>query len=215
MMDSAPPPKFRLSLLGRFELTGPGGVVDLPSKKLAGLLAFLACSAPEPQPRERLTNLLWGSHFEAQARQNLRQALTRLRKVLGEDVLVSDGEKVALAPKIIVCDAVQFEAFVRDGGRDALGEALELYKGRLLADSSIPEEAWAEWVSAQRLRLESLALDAMIKIGEQGASVRQSRAGAWRRQPGNRDQQLAGGCAPAGHSRVGRQRTQSRRAQAL
>ena len=52
-MDAMPPAKFRLSLLGRFELTGPGGPVDLPSKKLAGLLAYLACSAPVPQPRER------------------------------------------------------------------------------------------------------------------------------------------------------------------
>ena len=71
-MDAMPPAKFRLSLLGRFELTGPGGPVDLPSKKLAGLLAYLACSAPVPQPREKLATLLWGSHFEAQARQNLR-----------------------------------------------------------------------------------------------------------------------------------------------
>ena len=163
----APLPKFRLSLLGRFELSGPDGVVDLPNKKLAGLLAFLACSAPEAQPREKLTNLLWGSHFEAQARQNLRQALTRLRKILGEDVLVSDGEKVSLAPKVVACDAVEFEILVRDGGRDTLGKALDLYKGRLLADNSIPEEAWAEWVTALRQRLEGLALDAMIKIGEQ------------------------------------------------
>jgi hypothetical protein len=55
--------KFRLSLLARFELTGPDGPVDLPSKKLAGLLAYLACTAPVPQPREKLATLLWGSHF--------------------------------------------------------------------------------------------------------------------------------------------------------
>jgi len=36
-MDGAPSPKFGLSLLGGFELTGPDGVVGLPSKKLAGL----------------------------------------------------------------------------------------------------------------------------------------------------------------------------------
>ena len=95
-MDDVLSAKFRLSLLGRFELTGPDGVVDLPSKKLAGLLAYLACTAPVPQPREKLATLLWGSHFEAQARQNLRQALFRLRKVLGEDALESDGEVVLL-----------------------------------------------------------------------------------------------------------------------
>jgi TolB-like protein/Flp pilus assembly protein TadD len=165
-MSSELPSKFRLTLLGRFELSGPGGVVDLPSKKLAGLLAFLACSAPEPQPRERLTNLLWGSHFEAQARQNFRKALSRLRPALGEDVLISDGEKVSLSPGVIACDVTQFETLVRDGGRDALGQALELYQGRLLADTSIPEEAWTEWVDARRQRLEGLALDAMVKVGE-------------------------------------------------
>jgi DNA-binding SARP family transcriptional activator len=72
-------PKFTLSLLGRFVLTGPNGVVSLPNKKLSGLLAYLACTAPEPQPREKLSTLLWGSHFDAQAKQNLRQALFKLR----------------------------------------------------------------------------------------------------------------------------------------
>ena len=47
-------PKFRLSLLARFELTGPEGPVELPNKKLAGLLAYLACTAPLPQPRQKL-----------------------------------------------------------------------------------------------------------------------------------------------------------------
>ena len=69
-------------MLGGFELTGPLGVVDLPSKKLAGLLAYLACTTPRPQPREKLSALLWGSHFDVQAKQNLRQALFRLSRVL-------------------------------------------------------------------------------------------------------------------------------------
>ena len=60
--DGAPSPKFGLSLLGGFELTGPDGIVELPSKKLAGLLAYLACN-PRPQSREKLTALLWGGYF--------------------------------------------------------------------------------------------------------------------------------------------------------
>ena len=96
MTNGTRSPRFRLALLGGFELTGPDGVVDLPSKKLAGLLAYLACTAPQPQPRERLSALLWGSHFDAQAKQNLRQALYRLRKVLGQDALEGDGEVVSL-----------------------------------------------------------------------------------------------------------------------
>ena len=72
--EGRPSPRFGLSLLGGFELTGPDGVVDLPSKKITGLLAYPACTVPKAQPRERLSSLLWGSYFEAQAKQNLRQA---------------------------------------------------------------------------------------------------------------------------------------------
>src|SRR6266540_387480 len=104
-LNDASLPKFRLSLLARFELCGPDGPVDLPGKKLAGLLAYLACTAPVRQSREKLATLLWGSHFETQAQQNLRQALYRLRRSLGPDALVSDGEKVWLAPGAIDSDA--------------------------------------------------------------------------------------------------------------
>src|SRR5262245_19012814 len=160
--------KYTLSLLGRFELSGPDGrPIDLTSKKLAGLLAFLACTAPQAQGRDKLMTLLWGSHFDAQARQNLRQALFRLRRVLGEDALISSGESVSLQPGVIACDVPRLEALLAEGRRDALNEAVGLYKGRLLPDIEIPEEAWTEWLAGERQRLEGLAFAAMLKLGEQ------------------------------------------------
>jgi DNA-binding SARP family transcriptional activator/ActR/RegA family two-component response regulator len=167
MTDSAPSPRFGLSLLGGFELTGPDGVVDLPSKKLAGLLAYLACTAPQPQPRERLSALLWGSHFDAQAKQNLRQALFRLRKVLGQDALESDGEVVSLNTAAVLCDVSRFRALVREGSRDALSAAADLYRGRLIDDVAVSEEGWSEWLTGERERLLELALGAMVGLGEQ------------------------------------------------
>jgi len=166
-MDGAPSPKFGLSLLGGFELTGPDGVVDLPSKKLAGLLAYLACTTPQPQPRERLSALLWGSHFDTQAKQNLRQALFRLRKVLGEDTLESDGEFISLNSAAVVCDVSRFEALVREGSSDALRVATDLYRGRLIDDVTVSEEGWNEWLTGERERLLELALGAMVGLGEQ------------------------------------------------
>src|SRR5258708_34433061 len=102
-------PKYSLKLLGRFELSGPEGPVELSNKKLAALLAYLACSAPVPQSREKLATLLWGSHFEAQARQNLRQALLRLRRALGPDAVAGDGDEIALAACRFDCDAIRLE----------------------------------------------------------------------------------------------------------
>ena len=158
--------KLQLALLGHFELTGQTGPIDLTNKKLAGLMAFLSLHAPEPQSREKLMALLWGSHFEAQARQNLRQALTRLRRALGPSALISNGETVSLDPDAIVCDVTRFETLVEHGSRDALAEAVDLYRDRFLADIDIQQEAWTEWLDVQRNRLEGLALDAMIKLGE-------------------------------------------------
>jgi len=166
-MGAAPSPKFRLSLLGRFALSGPDGLIDLPNKKLACLLAYLACTAPTPQPREKLATLLWGSHFDAQARQNLRQALFRLRRVLGDEALISHGESVSLLPDAIACDVAEFEALVGDRSHGALNGATGLYKGCLLPDIEIPEEAWTEWLAAERQRLEGIALAAMVKLAEQ------------------------------------------------
>ncbi len=151
-MEAVPTPRFQLSVLGRFELSGPDGPVD---------------PAPQVHSRDKLMTLLWGSHFDAQARQNLRQALTRLRRVVGEDALVSGGEWVSLQPGTVACDVVRFEALLSDGSRRALSDAVDLYRGPLLADVAVREEAWTEWVEAQRQRLEGLALDAMVKLGRQ------------------------------------------------
>src|SRR5882672_6399380 len=165
-MNRVPLPKYRRALLGRFALSWTDGPVELPNKKLAALLAYLACTAPRPQSREKLATLLWGSHFETQARQNLRQALFRLRRALGEDVLVGDGEEISLAPSLFDCDVARREALIREGSRASLAAAVDLYKGRFLSDVSIPEEAWADWVGAERQRLEGSALDALVRLGE-------------------------------------------------
>jgi TolB-like protein/DNA-binding SARP family transcriptional activator len=166
-MSTEPTRAFQLSLLGSFALSGPNGHVRLTSKKLAALLAFLACTAPQAHSRNKLMTLLWGSRFEAQARQSLRQTLTRLRRLLGDEALVNSGESVSLRPDAVACDVVRFHALLADGSRHALSDAVDLYRGGLLADIAIREEAWTEWVETQHQRLENLALDAMVKLGDQ------------------------------------------------
>jgi TolB-like protein len=165
-MDNGPPCKFTLSLFGRFELNGPAGSVDFASRKAAGLLAFLACMAPEAQRRETLTDLLWGSHFEAQARQNLRQALYVLRRILGDGSIVNDGHFVSLKNGVLDCDVPRFEALIRDGSRDALAAATEIYRGPFLIDLDFAQDAWRDWQTRGRQRLQSLALDATVRLGD-------------------------------------------------
>ncbi len=167
--DKSLPPatKFSLSLLGRVQLAGPKGPVDLPNKKLAGLLAYLACMGPRPQQREKLSALLWGSHFDAQAKQNLRQALFRLRKVVGQDALQGDGDIVALNAAAVACDVGRFEDLVRQDTRESLAAAADLYRGRFMDDIAVSEEGWTEWLTGERQRLEDMALGALVRLGEQ------------------------------------------------
>lgn len=164
--DFLPKPHLRLLLLGRVQLLGSSGPIEMPNKKLAGLLAYLACAAPVPQPREKLAALLWGSHFDAQAKQNLRQTVFRLRKLLGQDALVSTGELIGLEPAALSCDVVEFRSLQKEGTREALAAAADLYRDRFLADVSISEETWNEWLSSERERHEGLALGALVGLSE-------------------------------------------------
>jgi hypothetical protein len=41
--------------------------------------------------------VLWGSHFAGEVRQNFRQALLRLRRLLDQDVLLSHGTATRLS----------------------------------------------------------------------------------------------------------------------
>jgi TolB-like protein/Tfp pilus assembly protein PilF len=153
---------FRLSLLGPFRLIGPKGAIDLGSKKLCALVAFLACNGPAT--REKLMSLLWGSHQEAQARQNLRKALSRMRQVMGEEALVADDINAALRPEMIECDVPAFERLAGENSRDSLRKAVDLYRETFLADVSISEEDWAEWLRAQRGRIEGLLVGALVRL---------------------------------------------------
>jgi len=72
-----------LKLLGGFEAQlQAGAALVLPTKKTQALLAYLALPLGQSHPREKLATLLWGDMQDAQARGNLRNALSRIKKTL-------------------------------------------------------------------------------------------------------------------------------------
>jgi TolB-like protein len=153
-----------LKLFGQFELGGPDGKSVAASAKLSALLAFLAM-ARKPVGRDQLTALLWGSHFEEQARQNFRQALARLKKVLGPEVIFADDQTVQLAPGAVASDLSAFESLAASSGADDLRRAVALLNGDLLANIDIREETWEEWLSSERRRIGGLACATLEKLG--------------------------------------------------
>ncbi|HEY7084740.1 MAG TPA: BTAD domain-containing putative transcriptional regulator [Hyphomicrobiaceae bacterium] len=166
-MSSERTARFGISLFGRFQLIGRGGPIGLTSKKHAALLAYLAATHPAAHSREKLTTLLWGGHVDPQARQNLRQALSRLRHILGKDVILSSADTIALAPGLICCDVPRFQMLVQQASRAALSEAVDLYRDRLLCDLQLAEEGWTQWRDLEQGRLEGMALNTIIRVGEE------------------------------------------------
>ena len=162
-----PPPKFQLALLGRFELTGPEGPIDLTSKKLAGLLAFLACTAPQAaQPRQAHDPAV-GLAFRGAGAAEPPPGPLPAAPCAGRGRPDQRWRRSSLRPAShrLRRDAVRGADL--GGSRDALDRGGRPLQGPLLADIAIPEEAWTEWLDVQRQRLEGLALDAMVRLGEQ------------------------------------------------
>ncbi len=159
-------PSFELALLGPLCLTGPNGPLLFSNKKVACLLSYLAVRAPRMQQRERLAELLWGSSFDVQAKQNLRQSLFRLRKLLGAEAIIGEGNDVGLASNLVRSDVKRFESLIAEGSHQALAVAVDLYRGPLLDGFSVPEEAWIAWLSHERDRLQDLAVGALVALGK-------------------------------------------------
>src|SRR5574339_512912 len=104
----------QLHTLGELRLTASGNEILPGRRKELALLVYLARQSPKPVRREQLIGLLWDERDEERARSSLRQALLRLRRALG-DGLVVDRETVQLTDGIVTLDARAFEDDARAG----------------------------------------------------------------------------------------------------
>lgn len=144
-----PAPRWRIELLGGVRLSRDGAPLPLPrTQKAAALLAFLALR-PREHARDELADLFWpdAPSFD-DARASLRNALSLLRRTLGDGLLRVEGRRaVSLTPGASSCDAPEFESAVR--AKDWAG-ARRLWGGPLLPGF------WDEWAAEERERLNDL-----------------------------------------------------------
>lgn len=139
----------------------------LTRRKAEVLLAYLAMRPGQLHARDALTALLWPHVGDAEARLSLRQTIFALRRALADvdpPVLLVDGESVALNTGAAEIDVVTFERLVGEGTRTALEAAAALYRGDLLAGTSVSEPPFEEWLVAERERLRELAMEALAKL---------------------------------------------------
>ncbi len=163
-----PEARLKVTLLGGFHAQlEPGRALVLPTKKAQALLAYLALPPGQAHPREKLAALLWGDMADAQARGNLRHALSRIRKALPKTArsgMILDGPSVALDPGVVDVDVARFERLVADGRPEALEQIAGLYRGDLLAGLTLAERPFEEWLTSERERLHELAIQALGRL---------------------------------------------------
>jgi TolB-like protein/DNA-binding SARP family transcriptional activator len=157
-----------LRLLGGFEARLKSGpAVDLRTRKGELLLAYLALSPARTFPRDKLAALLWSDRSDDQARHSLRQTLTVIRNELGGSEVqpfIADGDRIGLNAEAFDVDAVAFEHRIATGDHDDLAQACNLYRGDLLENASVRDEAFEEWLVLERQRLHGLALRAFERL---------------------------------------------------
>ena len=157
-----------LRVFGKFALWRDDREIAVGGVKTRALLAYLACQAGKPQSRDRLIGLLWGDRFEVQARQSLRHTLSELRKVLGADALEVDRDLVCLT-SALQSDVAEFMRLLSSGGPDGRRAAVALYQDELLADVSLREKPFMDWLAAERARLRDLAAGALGELIDSAA----------------------------------------------
>ena len=161
--------------MARLTLTVLGGfqarldcepVLVLPTRKTQALFAYLALSPGRSHSRDKLAGLLWGDVSESRARGGLRQALSRLRKVVAIEppALILDGHTVSMNPDVVDVDAVEFERLASRDTPEALEQASALYRGDLLEGLALREPAFEEWLLGERDRLRERALDVLDRL---------------------------------------------------
>ncbi len=165
-------------ILGPLELLRDGHAVELGPRSQRGLLATLLLHANEVVSRERLIDEIWGEAPPASAANMIQVYVSRLRKVLGPGLLLTQPPGYVLQVDEEQVDATRFASLVaragevmRAGGaartRALLEEALGLWRGPPLADFTYELFAQGEVARLEELQLEALELriDADLALG--------------------------------------------------
>ncbi|HEU4742359.1 MAG TPA: BTAD domain-containing putative transcriptional regulator [Meiothermus sp.] len=153
--------RLELRLLGPPELSLDGQKLALPTRKLLGLLAYLALEGPTP--RSKLADLFWSETEEESARGNLRRELNRLRHTPLARGLEAERDLLRLGE--VHTDVAGFRACLAAG---RLKEALAHYRGELLEGLELSGAAGFEgWLQAERETLAQARYAALAQYAEQ------------------------------------------------
>ena len=168
-------------ILGPLDVRVDDRPLALGGARQRALLGLLLLHANEVVSSDRLVDELWG---DAEGSKALQVAVSRLRKVIGRDVLVTRPPGYQLRVEPGQLDLHRFEQLVADG-RAALAadnpgaasltlrEALALWRGAPLADLTFESPLQTELARLEELRLAALEdrIDADLALGRHADAI--------------------------------------------
>ncbi|MFE5793791.1 BTAD domain-containing putative transcriptional regulator [Streptomyces sp. NPDC056503] len=171
----------RFGVLGPVRVWRGGEVVASGSPQQRAVLAALLLRGGRTATASELIDALWGEEPPSQALAALRTYASRLRKVLGTEVLVSVDGGYALRTaaldltraRELATEAERLRARGdRAGARERLAEALDLWDGEVLAAVPGPyAEAQRTRLEEWRLTLLETRLDIDLEVGAHAEAV--------------------------------------------
>lgn len=167
-----------IRLLGVGEINAGEGMnpdAMLAQPKRLAVLSILALPKPgSMHRRDALRDLFWPDVDIEHSRMALRQALSHIRRALGNDVITKRGaDDVGLNPALVWCDVAAFESEL---DRENWAKGVELYGGELLEGLILPNAPeLTRWLDAERHRLAgryAFALEELANAATESGNTR-------------------------------------------
>ena len=171
-------------ILGSLEAADGARGMALGGAKQKAVLAILLLHPGEPVSVDRLVDELWGEEPPDTAVKTVQVYVSRLRKELGDGVLLTRGGGYVLDIEPDQLDAARFERLAAAGrerlehgeatiARDLLQRALDTWSGPPLADFAYEQFAQAEIARLGELRLLTLEerIEADLALGRHASLV--------------------------------------------
>ncbi|MFI5242347.1 MAG: BTAD domain-containing putative transcriptional regulator, partial [Gemmatimonadales bacterium] len=169
-------PRYRLITLGGLALLDEDGrAVSSLGPRILALLTYLAL-ATKPLSRDHVAELFWGDRDEDRARHSMREALSRLRQLLGPESIPQRSNSVLLSASASAPLSVDALALVSASMAGDTKKVAELYTGPFLDGvHSGGARSFEEWTDAQRSMLESRFIAACVpecaRLRDSGAQI--------------------------------------------
>jgi len=149
----------KIYLFGSPRIERSGESVGIQRRKTLGLFIYLVFTG-QPHSRDSLATLFWPDTDQSGARANLRRDISRLKKSLGDDSLLLEGDNVSLNPEFETwVDVREFQAKLDEAASPEhpggslcpdcsalLKDAVNLYTDDFLAGFSLSDsQKFDEW----------------------------------------------------------------------